>query len=71
MAIYVRPAESRPRSPQQLVISELTLAESAQSEVVASARGFSDVSVHARPDGAMLAYVADRRTWGRLIRCKK
>jgi len=71
MALYVRPSEARPDAPQELVISELTLAETATSEVVASARGFADVSVYPRPQGAMLVYVADRHTWGRLIRCKK
>jgi hypothetical protein len=53
-----------------LVISPLTLDETASSEQVASARGFADVSVYPLPEGAILAYVADRRTWARLIRCK-
>lgn len=67
---YVRPADARPTSNQELVMSELTLAETASSEVLATARGFADVSLYPLPEGAMLAYVADRRTWARLIRCK-
>jgi hypothetical protein len=68
--IYVRPADARPGANQELVISQLTLEETASSEPLATARGFADVSLYPLPEGAMLAYVADRRTWGRLIRCK-
>jgi hypothetical protein len=68
--IYVRPADARPGASQELVMSELTLAEIASSEPIATARGFADVSLYPLPQGAMLAYVADRRTWARLIRCK-
>jgi hypothetical protein len=67
---YVRPADARPTANQELVVSELTLAETASSEVLATARGFADVSLYPLPEGAVLAYVADRRTWARLIRCK-
>ena len=68
--IYVRPADARPTANQELVLSELTLDETASSEPLATARGFADVSLYPLPEGAMLAYVADRRTWARLIRCK-
>ena len=67
---YVRPADARPTANQELVLSELTLDETASSEPLATARGFADVSLFPLPEGAMLAYVADRRTWARLIRCK-
>ncbi len=69
-AIYVRPADARPTANQELVLSQLTLDETASSEPLATARGFADVSLYSMPEGAMLAYVADRRTWARLIRCK-
>ncbi|HXK19787.1 MAG TPA: hypothetical protein VNG33_18375, partial [Polyangiaceae bacterium] len=69
-AIYVRPVDASPTANQELVLSQLTLDETASSEPLATARGFADVSVYPLPEGAMLAYVADRRTWGRLIRCK-
>jgi hypothetical protein len=70
IAIYVRPVDARPSATQELALSELTVAEAASSEVVASARGFADVSLYGIPEGAVLSYVADRRTWARLIRCK-
>jgi hypothetical protein len=69
-AIYVRPADARPTANQELVLSALTLDETASSEPLATARGFADVSLYPLPEGALLAYVADRRTWARLIRCK-
>jgi hypothetical protein len=70
LAIYVRPIDAKPTSNQELVISELTLAETASSEQLATARGFADVSLYPLGEGAVVAYVADRRTWARLIRCK-
>ncbi|HVY28285.1 MAG TPA: hypothetical protein VHB79_17130 [Polyangiaceae bacterium] len=70
VAAYVRPIDPRPEANQELVLSQLTLDETASSEQVATARGFADVSLYPLPEGALLAYVADRRTWGRLIRCK-
>src|SRR6185369_13321505 len=70
VAAYVRPIDPRPESNQELVLSPLTLDETASSEQLATARGFADVSLYPLPEGAMLAYVADRRTWARLIRCK-
>lgn len=69
-AVYVRPADARPTANQELVLSELNLAETAVSEPLATARGFADVSLYPLPEGAVLAYVADRRSWARLIRCK-
>jgi hypothetical protein len=70
VGVYVRPATATPGSDQELVLSELTLDEVAESEVLATARGFADVSLYPLPEGAVLSYVADRRTWARLIRCK-
>ncbi len=69
-AAYVRPANEAPGSEQELVISVLNLAETATSVVVATARGFAEVSLHAIAEGAVLSYVSDRRTWARLLRCK-
>ena len=70
LVVYVRPADARPSANQELVMSELTLDEKASSEILATARGFADVSLYGLPEGALVAYVADRRTWARLIRCK-
>lgn len=70
VAIYVRPIDARPEAHQELMLSELTLDETASSEQLATARGFADVSAYPLPEGLLLAYVADRRSWARLIRCK-
>lgn len=70
VAAYVRPIDARPDAHQELVLSQLTLDETASSEQLATARGFADVSLYPLAEGALLAYVADRHTWGRLIRCK-
>lgn len=67
---YVRPADASPTANQELMLSELTLDASAGSEQLATARGFADVSLYPIAEGAVLSYVADRRTWARLIRCK-
>lgn len=69
-ALYVRPENANPDANQELVISSLSFDETASSEQVATARGFADVSLYPLPEGGILAYVADRRTWARLIRCK-
>jgi hypothetical protein len=69
-ALYVRPENAAPDANQELVVSELSLDETATSEQLATARGFADVSLYPVPEGGVLAYVADRRTWARLIRCK-
>lgn len=68
--IYVRPADASPTANQELMLSELTLDMAASSEQLATARGFADVSLYPIAEGAVLTYVADRRTWARLIRCK-
>jgi hypothetical protein len=67
---YVRPADASPTANQELMLSELTLDTAASSEQLATARGFADVSLYPIAEGAVLTYVADRRTWARLIRCK-
>jgi hypothetical protein len=41
------------------------------SQVVARARAFSDVSIAALETGALVSYVADRRTWALGMHCKK
>ncbi|RYZ06738.1 MAG: hypothetical protein EOO73_14395 [Myxococcales bacterium] len=69
-ALYVRPQTANPEANQELVISSLSLDETASSEPLATARGFADVSIYPVPEGGIVAYVADRRTWARLIRCK-
>jgi len=68
--LYVRPAGEAPGSAQSLHLAALGRDGPAGSEIVATARGFANVSLSALPGGAILAYVADRRTWARTLRCK-
>jgi hypothetical protein len=67
--VYAQPANAEPHCPQELhwaAISEQGLGTSA---IVARASAFSRVSVTALEKGALLAYVADHRTWARLLPC--
>lgn len=67
---YVRPAGKHVGSSQSLHLAAVGRPDLAGSEIVATARGFADVSLSPLPGGAILAYVADRRTWARVLRCK-
>ncbi len=68
--LYARPAEARPRSPQELHLAPLEAGGLGASVVVARARAFSTATLSAAPGGALLAYVADWRTWTRTVRCR-
>jgi len=63
----VRPTASAPHSPEELV---LTRQGENQALTLANARGFAAASLAPVPGGALLAYVADGRTWARGIGCK-
>jgi hypothetical protein len=67
--ILARPTTASPDSPQELVLAKLDAAKAAPALILARSSAFFDVSVAALPGGALLAYVADRRTWARVIRC--
>ena len=64
---FVRPTASAPHSPEELV---LVRQGENQAVTLANARGFAAVSLAAVPGGALLAYVADGRTWARGIACR-
>jgi hypothetical protein len=68
--IYVRPSEARPRAPQELHLAVLGSDGLGPSEVIARARSFSDVSLAALDRGALVAWVADRRSWATTLRCR-
>jgi hypothetical protein len=40
-------------------------------DVLATSRAFNDVSVAARPGGAVLTWTADKRTWAMTLDCPK
>jgi hypothetical protein len=67
--LYVRPSEKAPRSPQELHLALVEKAGLGASTVVATSGGFVDVSLAALDGGALVVYVADHRTWGRVLRC--
>jgi hypothetical protein len=69
VVVYARPIDAAPRAPQELHLAALGTDGLGASTVVAGARAFSDVSLAAVPHGLLLAYVADRRTWARTVRC--
>jgi hypothetical protein len=68
--IYVRPSEARPHAPQELHLAALQPAGLGPSEVIARARAFADVSLCAIDRGALVSWVADRRTWAATLRCR-
>jgi len=60
---YVRPAEKAPHSPQELHLAMVAEDGLGPSEVVARSRAFANVSIAPAANGAIIAYVADHRTW--------
>lgn len=69
--VYARPSSPKPRSPQELRITAYDRKQEELGEVLATSRAFNDVSVAARPGGAVLSWTADRRTWAMTIDCPK
>jgi hypothetical protein len=67
--ILARPSTASPDSPQELVLADLGAARAAPALILARSSAFFDVSVAPLARGALLAYVADHRTWARVIRC--
>ena len=70
VVIFAQPSEARPHAPQELHLAMNRPEALGTSQVVARARAFSDVSIAALEAGALISYVADRRTWGLTVRCK-
>ncbi|HKO49101.1 MAG TPA: hypothetical protein VJV79_15320 [Polyangiaceae bacterium] len=66
---YVRPENAQPEARQLLELAEITEAGLGPPETVGSARGFTNVSLAAATSSAVLAYVADFRTFASSLRC--
>jgi hypothetical protein len=66
---YVRPETASPDSHEVLELAEITAAGLGPAEVVDSASGFSNVSLGPATSSAVLAYVADFRTYATTLRC--
>ncbi len=67
---YVRPANPAPDAPEVLELAEISEAYLGPPEVVSTARGFSNLSLAAASNSAILAYVADYQTFATTLRCK-
>jgi len=66
---YVRPENAQPEARQRLEVAEITGAGLGPAELVGSALGFANVSLAAATNSAVLAYVADYRTFASTLRC--
>ena len=66
-----RPSSPVPHAVQELVLIELEADAGTPPALVARSRAFFDVSLGNVSGGALLAYVADHRTWARSVRCAR
>jgi len=69
VVLYARPATAEPHATQELHLSSLGPDGLSPSTVIATSRAFADASFAALDGGALVVYVADRRTWARRLRC--
>lgn len=68
--LFARPSAAAPHAPQELVLAEVVEGRLAHELVLGRSKVFFDTSLAAVDGGALVSYVADRRTWARTIRCK-
>jgi hypothetical protein len=66
---YARPETPNPEAGELLEIAEITSTGLGPAQLVDSARGFANISLSAAPYAAVLAYVADFRTFASTLRC--
>jgi len=66
---YVRPENPQPEARQLLELAEIAESGLGPPETVASALGFANVSLASGTNSAILAYVADYRTFASTLRC--
>lgn len=67
-----RPSSAVPHAVQELVLLDLNRTEPrSPPALIARSRAFFDISLASLSGGALLAYVADHRTWARSIRCAR
>jgi hypothetical protein len=69
VVLYARPSAPAPHSPQELHAAAMGPGGLGPSRVVASAPAFANVSIATLPNGALIGYVAEGRTWAATIRC--
>ncbi len=68
--LYARPSDATPESPQELVLAAFEHDELGAGVVLARSRAFADASIAEVPGGALVAWVADHRTWAESVRCR-
>jgi hypothetical protein len=68
-ALFVVPAHSRPRAPQELHLARLDAASGGPEEVIAGSGAFNDLSVAPARGGAVVAWTADRKTYALWLGC--
>lgn len=69
VVLYARPATDQPHATQELHLASIGADGLSSSTVVATSRAFADASLATLDGGALVVYVADRRTWARRLRC--
>ncbi|HEY5955541.1 MAG TPA: hypothetical protein VIV60_03265, partial [Polyangiaceae bacterium] len=69
VVMYARPATAEPHATQELHLASIGTDGLGASTIVATSRGFADASLATLDGGALVVYVADRRTWARRLRC--
>lgn len=67
--VYARPENPQPEARQLLELAEITEAGLGPAEAVSSALGFANISLAGATNSAVLAYVADFRTFASTLRC--
>jgi len=67
---YVRPMTAEPHAPQELHLANLDKDGLGASTVLARGKAFSSVSLVGIPGGALVTWVADRRTWAVTLHCR-
>ncbi len=71
MLLLAQPRASVPHSEQRMLWIDASERSPAAGAVLARSRAFFDVSIASAAWGALLSYVADRRTWARTLRCAR
>jgi hypothetical protein len=71
LVIHALPSDARPRSPQELRVAKLESGRLVNMGIVARSRAFNNVSAAKTPQGFLLAWTADRRTWARPVTCTR
>ena len=69
LVAYVHPETPSPDAREVLEIAEITKAGLGPAERVDSALGFANLSLASATNSAVLAYVADFRTFATTLRC--